>query len=293
MITGFNLFHPLANLIYFLGVLLLTMMLMDPLALVILLIGQISYGFIISGHKKVFQSFRFSFPIGILMVIINPLINHRGRIILFELFGKSITFEAVLMGAMMAISLIVIITMFVSYEEIVDYHKFIFIVGRVLPKTAFLTTMTIRYIPLLKRRYEIISFTRRMIVVTEGNLMSRIKSVNQKILMLLGWSVESAITTSDSMTARGYGLVERSRYQSYTWQVRDSLYVTVSVVLLSILVFFRIEGRLYMQVYPDMVVATRDMIDYLLYGGLFAFVNIPLWIEWKEQYRWHYSGSKN
>jgi len=292
MITGFRLYHPGANFIYFTGLLILAMLLMEPVSLGILLIGVLSYGLVICGRARLFQGLKFSVPIGLIMVLVNPLINHRGRHILFELFGKPVTLEALLMGIMMAVSLIIIITMFITYEAIVDYHKFIYMVGKVLPKTAFLTTMTIRYIPLLKRRYEIISFTRDMIVTDHGHIVRRISVVNQKILMLLGWSVESAITTADSMTARGYGLVKRSHYRSYTWHIRDILYSLVSVIILIVLVYVRIQGRLVMPIYPNLIIRATDQIDLILYGCLLAFVNLPLWIEWKEQLRWHYSKSR-
>jgi energy-coupling factor transport system permease protein len=292
MITGFKSYHPGINMLYYLMLIFITMTLIDPIVLGFILVAVIVYGIYISGLRLMLKSFQISLPIGIIMIIVNPLINHRGRHILFLLIDKPITLEALLMGIIMAVSLIIIISLFVSYQSVVDYHKFIYVFGKVLPKTAFLTTMTMRFIPLLKRRYKEISFVSNMVRIEDTSILNRVKRMNQKLLILLGWSVESAIITSDSMGARGYGLKKRSSYQQYRWEVRDIIFLAISFLMLAMVIYVQAIGRPGIIVYPNLGLFELSSVDYFLYFAIFIYVNFPLWIQLKEGIRWHYLKSK-
>ncbi|MCD8511312.1 MAG: energy-coupling factor transporter transmembrane protein EcfT [Bacillus sp. (in: Bacteria)] len=92
-----------------------------------------------------------------MIFIINPLFNDRGRHVLFELLGQRVTLEASLYGATMALAIMAIISLFVSYNEVMTPNKLLFLFSKILPRFAVVLMLTLRFIPLMKRRLDEIS----------------------------------------------------------------------------------------------------------------------------------------
>lgn len=91
------------------------------------------------------------------VAVINPLFSHRGSHILFYFMDQPITLEAVFYGLMMMTVLLTIFILFISYNYTVTADKFMYLFAGVAPKTALLTLMTIRFVPLFQRRLRQIS----------------------------------------------------------------------------------------------------------------------------------------
>lgn len=88
--------------------------------------------------------------------------------------------------------------------------KFLYLFGRVLPVLSLLLSMSFRFIPLLKNRYREISMGQRCMGRQGGGLIQRGRLLAKKVSILISWSLEAAIETSDSMESRGYGLKGRT-----------------------------------------------------------------------------------
>lgn len=91
------------------------------------------------------------------------------------------------------------------------------------PKSALITLMTLRFVPLFQRRLRRIALIQgaRGVSVREGSLRSRMSDGMTLLKTLLTWSLEEALQTADSMKARGYGISRRTSYAVYRLDRRD------------------------------------------------------------------------
>ena len=100
----FSTYHPAANLAFFLAALVLAMVSLQPILIAIsIMIGSV-YSIYLSGWRRFFSTLWFRLLIFGVVTIVNPLTNHRGLTVLFEIWENPITLEALLNG--MALSLI-------------------------------------------------------------------------------------------------------------------------------------------------------------------------------------------
>ena len=77
-------------------------------------------------------------------------------------------------------------------------------------------SMIFRFIPLLKARFREISMGQRcMGRHVTGGFMAKLRQVTKEVSILISWSLEAAIETSDSMEARGYGLPGRTSFHLF------------------------------------------------------------------------------
>src|SRR5690625_5618945 len=142
-------------------------------------------------------------------------------------------------GFVMALSIVTILLMFISFNIILNGNKFLFIFSRILPRTAFLIMLTLRFMPLLKERYEEIDMAQRVkgMTLAHGSLFKRMKNGLTFVQILLAWSLEEALQTADAMKARGYGTGKTSSYIPYNMQARDWMCILYLTFLFSVYFF--------------------------------------------------------
>jgi len=166
----FSRFHPLVSFLYYIGAVALVITMLHPMFLlaglaVILLVNYLHDQ--MQGLKRWKWLMVTTF---VLLLLFNPLFNQRGRHLLFVLGDHRVTLESVLYGGMNALSIIAILALFVSYNIIMSPNKLLFLFSKFLPQFAVLLMLTLRFIPLMRRRVEEISLiqTSKGISITEG-----------------------------------------------------------------------------------------------------------------------------
>ena len=87
--------------------------------------------------------------------------------------------------------------------------------------------------PLLQRRLDQVKDGQRCMGRDDGirHPVRKIRIFSKELSILIAWSLEAGIETSDSMEARGYGLKGRSSYTIYRFGRRD-LCVLLLILLL-------------------------------------------------------------
>lgn len=289
--TRFARFHPLVSFLFYAGAVMLLILMLHPVFQVISLFLIIGINIIhdrLAGLTKWKYLLLVTF---VLLVVLNPLFNERGRHLLFMAGEHRITLEAVLYGGMNAFSIIGIIAVFISYNVIMTPNKVLFLFAKFLPQFAVLLMLTLRFIPLMSRRMEEISLVQKSkgIMVTKGNWRTRVKTAFSYVQALLTYSLEEAIQTADSMKARGYGKGPRTSYEFFRIRGKDTIAIVILMVLLSIIIYGRSLGYGVLTIYPmmeDWRLATWDtavLICYILY------LSFPIYVEAGEAFRWHLS----
>lgn len=289
MTRGIHSFHPIVCFLYYMGATALVMLYKHPVFLVIGAMILILFNIQLDKGKSLKNWFKMLVFISAFFLIINPLFNHRGTHILFYLHYNPIMLEAVIIGLISAISIFTIMVLFTSYNLVITADKFLFLFSRWLPQWALLTMLSMRFVPLLKRRLQEIETVQKAkgLTVTEGKIKERAKNGILLVQILLTWSLEEAIQTADSMAARGYGIMKRSKYTPYKMIMRDWLTIIYLVILIAIGIVGWWLGDGVLSVYPvleTMYIQGREWFYLLIF---MLYMGSPLIIEGREVLLWH------
>lgn len=285
---GFRSLHPSVALLFYSGLLLLTALLVHPvylltglLALTALLVMQGQGGRLLRG-----------LPFYLLMAgsvaVLNPLFSHRGSHILFYLWDNPITLEAILYGLLMMLVLLTLFILFISYNYTVTADKFMYLFAGIAPRSALLTLMVLRFVPLFQRRLRQITMLQRTrgIDTGTGNLRKRMKDGMTLLKVLLTWSLEEALQTADSMKARGYGVRRRSVYGVYRLERRDILLLLWLAATGLIAVSGWLQGHGVLEIYPRIRQTDWSWGESVTYAAFCLFIVVPLYVEGKEKWLW-------
>lgn len=291
MELGFRGYHPFILFFYYICVGSLAMFFNHPLFLTI---GLCLLIFVNVTHDRG-QTLRKWSPMLLLMssfiIILNPFFVSRGSTILFYFRGKQVTLEATVYGVVFSLSIAIILVMFISFNLILNGNKFLFLFSKMFPKTTFLTMLAIRFAPLLKMRLEEINAVQqtRGMTMDVGTIRERARSGLLRLQILITWSLEEAIQTSDSMKARGYGIGNRSAYVPYKMEKRD----WVSFVMLAVLFIFCLIGGALgygkILIYPELGTLHMYSLDWIVLVCMMIIYAFPLLAEGRERARWTFS----
>ena len=285
---GFRSLHPAVLLIYFAGGIAFGMLLFHPL---ILLCGWIAC-LLVNWHLDGGRAWRRwlvpMFSMLLFLLLINPLVSHRGRTVWFYLGDIPITYESVAYGVTMAIFLLGLLTLFVAYRIVLTESKFLYLFARISPKFALLVMMATGLIPRLRRRLADLTLIQqtRGIDVRSGTVAARARSGIRIVASLLAWTLEDALQTADSMQARGYGTGPRSAYSSYAFRARDCLTAAGLLLAAGAAAFAWWQGYGDLHIYPRLEPIALHAGDWLALGAYVLFLLLPLVWEWRDRRAW-------
>lgn len=285
---GFRSLHPVILLLYYAGGIAFGMLLFHP---IILLCGWLAC-LLVNWHLDGGRAWRrWSVPMFsmlLFLLIVNPLISHRGRTVWFYLGDIPITYESVAYGVTMALFLLGLLTLFVTYRIVFTESKFLYLFARISPKFALLIMMASGFIPRLRRRLaELLLIQQtRGIDVRKGTLMARTRSGIRIVASLLAWTLEDALQTADSMQARGYGTGPRSTYSAYAFRSRDRWTAVGLLLAAGTAAYVWWQGHGYLHIYPRLEPITLSEGDSLALGAYVLFLLLPLVWEWRDRRAW-------
>lgn len=288
MDNGFRGYHPYVIFFYYMCTGFLVMYVTHPLFLAAALFILIGVNV---SHDRGVALRKWAIPLVIMslvFVVLNPFLVSRGTHILFYFRGKQVTLEALIYGATTATSLVSILVMFVSFNLILNGNKFLYIFSKVLPRTAFLLMLAIRFVPLLKRRFDEIAAVQRVrgTTMTVGGLRERARNGMHMIQILLTWSLEEAVQTADSMKSRGYGSGKKSSYIAYRMEKRDWIWLLTMGILLIVCIGGGILGYGKIIIYPALGTLHLYPLDWILFVCMTVLLSFPLLVEGREWLRW-------
>lgn len=288
MNRAFSSLHPSVSFMFFAVMLIFTMLFVHPIFLGLTLIPALIFSIILNGRKGLKFSLLFYLPMFLLIALANPLLNHRGRTILFYFMDNPITLEAVVYGICSALSLIAIFAWFSCYNKVITADKFLYLFAKLSPAVALLITMTIRMTSKLKYQLKTITNAQHTIGLdhSTGNLRERIKKGMRVISILLSWSMEDAIETADSMKARGYGLKNRSTFALFKFDKRDGLLLALISILAALCLAGYFLGYGTMQFYPSIKPLNLSFQAVALYLVFAVLALLPIIIEVRESCKW-------
>lgn len=220
--------HPAVGFFYIAAVLVITMITMNPYLLAISCITSI----IVMGYLKGLSELRKNIVPDISVIIftvgIQPVFSGSGKTVLYYVNDRAVYLEGYIYGLVIAMLLITVFNWCTVMRILMDSEKWMYLIGRLSPTLAMMITMILRFIPLMRQRYRVIHegqvgmgrynnlySKKKNVLYAFMGFIEKIRHRIKEISILISWSLENSIETSDSMESRGYGLKGRTSYHRY------------------------------------------------------------------------------
>lgn len=282
----FSACHPLVALTYFALILVQSMFVMHPVSLLLSLVCAVMYSVSLRGTRAVRFQVRYLLPLALAAAVLNPAFNHRGATILAYLpSGNPLTLESIAYGGAAALMLAAVVTWFSCCTAVMTADKFVYLFGRVASSLSLLLSMTLRFLPQCKARYQAVREAQEGLSTPESGLFGRAKGAAKTISITVTWSLEQAIDTADSMKSRGYGLPGRTAYSIYRLDGRDGLLLAWLLVSGGVSIWGWAAGHLDWRWFPTIrgEFTTATAVCFASYSLLCL---TPLILRWKEERTW-------
>ena len=279
--------HPAVIFLFFLGAIAIGVVVTHPAYLIAGCVGAALYYLLLVGKSGI-RNIAALLPFFSLITFINPFINTRGRHILFSVFGRNYTLEALCYGAAIGMMFVLMILWFLCYSLVMTSEKFTSLFGNLLPSISLLLVMVLRLIPALSRKEKQIANARALIGKSpreSDSIKEKIRNGTGILSALTDHALEGSIITGDSMKSRGYGTGKRTNFNIYHMTAHDwILTVLMSTLLLGVVSF----GGTKVMFTPVMRIP-RVGCGFYLYC---IFLLLPSILHIKETVLWHISISR-
>ena len=312
MTAGFRNSHPLVNVIFFMSVIAFGMFVMHPACLLPSFVFACAYDIRLKGKKAAGRLFAFVIPMIAFVTAVNTLFNHYGVTVLFQTKGgNNITFEAIINGFITGIAAVSVIIWFFCFNEVVTADKMMNVFSFLSPKAALMISMALRFVPLYRKKYAEIAQVQKASGADTGSFINKVKNAVGCVSILITWSLENAVETSDSMKARGYGGKKRTSYSRFIFTRQDLLLILFIAAADIAVVFAALTGGLYSSYNPCVMInPPADFSVTYIFTDINAVINpftpsgiaaaaayfllcaLPLIIDVKEGLKWRRLKSK-
>ncbi len=284
---AFSRYHPAVNFLFFLCAIAFGVVIQHPAYMLAGCLGAALYYVLLKGAKGL-KALLGMLPVAVVLTCINPLFNTGGSHVLFTLFGRPYTLEALFYGMIIAGMFLVMMLWFGCYNQVLTSDKFTSLFGNLIPSLSLLLVMVLRLIPNFMRKTKQIIGARNCIGKGVNDQNTRKEKINDGMTILSAltdWALEGSVVTADSMRARGYGTAKRSSFQLYTMTMADWVLFTLIAGLSACVVF---AGGTSAAFTPELEISPISW-------GFFAYcilLLIPTALQIKEAITWHILRSK-
>ena len=284
---AFSQCHPAVNFVFFVGAIGFGVVIQHPAYAAAGCMFAALYYLLLRG-RSAWKMILSVLPLAVLLSAINPLFNTSGVHILFHVFGRPYTLEALYYGMAIAAMFVLMMLWFGCYNAVLTSEKFTGLFGNLIPALSLLLEMVLRMIPNLLRKTKQITGARKSIgkgAEKKNRIRSKIGQGMTVLSALTDWALEGSIVTADSMRARGYGCAKRTGFQIYRMTMQDWLLLALMVFLSAGVILF---GGFRAEFTPVLSVAPLTWG----FAAYCAFLFIPTALHIKEALQWRISISK-
>lgn len=243
----FGIFHPLVLLVFFLAVIFFTMFVIHPVYVGLSFAGALALCAYLQGIRRASMVLLAQIPLLVLVVGINPLFSSVGATELVHAGWYHLSLENVQFGVCMVMMLSAVVLWFANFFHIVSSDTLVSMVSKRIPIIGFMLSSVLRSVPRFARRGSQIAAVASACTSagvqmgapakeqsTAGSLQRRATFTSRirLVSVLMSWSMEDSLETSDAMRARGWGAgVPRTTYLTYRFRWRDGAAMLVVTVL--------------------------------------------------------------
>lgn len=291
--NGFERLHPAVTFGFFAGAVVLAVLGNYPAFQVVGLLAAAATYFTMKGREGL-PFLGGLLLLAIVLTLVNPFFVPQGNTVLFTYFaGCPYTLEGLVYGASTAVMLATVLLWFGCFNQVMTSEKLTYLFGKAAPAVTIVITMVLRMVPLYRLKARSISDTRGALglSVREGSAIQRVRSGARDLSALTTWGLESAVTTADSMRARGFGTGRRTFFARYRFAGESA----AVAVFLALTFLGALTGILSLGTMIFLPTVQLPLLDLRAAVGLVAyglFLCTPLLLMGKEVLQWRCSLSK-
>ncbi len=287
--TGLSAVHPAAIFGYFVSVIAVTMCVYHPVFIAFSFAASLLCLLLIE-REKALKTLGAESILFILISIINQLFTANGSTVIFSLFDRHFTLEALVYGMCAAGTFCAALQWLACFGAMFTDEKFMSLFSRLSPALTLLFSMVLKLIPELSGKLNRIKEDRRRIGrIDAESVIDKVGASTEILSVTVGWAMESAADTAASMKARGYGCGKRTSFARYHFHTRDFLLLAFILLADALIVAALIKGKASAVFYPSIIMAPVSRITLAVYAMLLF---LPTIIYVSESLKWHISISK-
>lgn len=280
--------HTLVNLFYIAVLFVITMISDHPLFLVGVFLTTLLNLAAAGALEKGERMLRVGIWATLVIMMINPLVIHAGETVIWQgpslpLWGQvEISLEALCYGAAMGVRLMILMTLFCLYNEILNPDLLLGYMARIAYKSGLMVSLATRLFPTVIRDLTAAREAQQMrgVDFNSGKLRERVNKYSQIFRVVLTSTLEGSFHTAEAMQARAFGLGPRSRYRRELWRPRDTFCLAMSSLTLAMAVFAKSAGYLDFIYYPRLGKLAENYAEATWLGVIVLLLAIPALLSW-------------
>lgn len=280
----FSNFNPKVCFLFFVFAVLLILLNFNPIFLVISLLAGVIYNAMLQGKKAFKTFFVFLLPFTILIGLFNMAFTSYGIDVLFSISNKNFTAEGLAYGLCQGVMFSSVIVWLSSYSYVLSSDKFMSVFSKLAPNLTLVLTMTLSFIPRLRKNAQEINDARLNINTGQSKLKRSLDNFSALVSMTL----EESIEVSDTMRARGFNS-SRKPYSKYRFNFNDSIVLIIVLGLSVACIIFNSLDKAEFIFDPEIKILSFSPIFLILYT-LYMF--LPVIINISEGIKWHFLKQK-
>ncbi len=278
---GLKRLHPVTVFLWFLFMIIFSVILLNPVCLAISSICAFSYSIFLKKDGAVKYLLYFGLPVLLTTTILNPVFNHIGTP-LFYVFGISITKEAILYGVAAGVMLLSVLFWFFSFQIVFPTENIQYLMQKVSPGIALTISMVFQFIPRVKNHLKNTKDAFLGIGVlneNDGPLKSGAKVISASILPI----IENSMETADYMSCMGFGTRKRTSYLAYKFHFTDFVFIGITLIVSAIVVYGMVSGKFDFSYYPALSEIKNVPLFYISY---LILALLPILHDGREEIKW-------
>ena len=236
--------HPSVYLTYFFVLIIFSLLFDDIYYILTFLIAILALILLQGAKSKILETIKLFIPLALIIMILNPLFSHNGTTEIKLLANFTITLESLVYGFLMALTLLIIYLIFVSFNSYVDYQQLLYLASNHFPNICMILIMAMRFVSLLTYRFKEVE------KIHSFDNKSKIDKYGMIVAVVLSWSLEEAMLTSKSMKSRGYGIAKRTNYLKFEFNRIDFAILLITIISAIILLIGYSQGYGLISIYP-------------------------------------------
>ena len=262
--TVIHALSPLVKLAWGGGLVVLSLIFNHPVYILILFLSIIPMVWLAGVGREWASTLKFTLWLGLSIIVINALLSFHGDHVLITapfrlpVVGQPvITLEAIAFGAVMALKLVVIISVFTLINLTVhpDDIMAVLLKMRLPYKSVLVTSLSTRFVPCFIEDVGRISdgYRTRGVQLDAGGWFRRLKNRAKMTLALLANSLDRAVQVAEAMEARAFGSgKKRVFYKEINISKMDAVTLGVVILPLAAGIAVRAFGYGDYQYYPNL-----------------------------------------
>ena len=283
----FDSYHPMINFIYFTAAIACTVCFHHPVFLAISFACAFLYSVKLNGWKNLLFN---------LCLIVLALAyagwyssyNHFGVTNLqVNYIGNQITLESVVYGAVQGVTVAAVVMWLCCIFKLITADKVVYLFGRISPKLSLFLSILLRAIPRIKVRAKRIELSRQGIGrgIRQGNVWKRFLHLLSLFSILITWTMEEFVESSNSMKSRGYSLRGRTAFSIYRFDNRDRGLVIAFFWCLTVVLMAVLFNQTTIHFDPVIIMNKITALSYGFYTVYAVFLLLPMVLQMVGEYR--------